>query len=360
MQQQIRYASAPDGVKLAWSALGKSDALPLVKVATWLTHLQYDLESPLWSHWVDFLSRHFLCVRYDERGCGMSDREVAHISAAHWLSDLETVVDATGIDRPFALLGMSQGAAIAIEYAVKHPGRVSHLILYGGYALGISHVPNPKLQEMHRAFMEVVRLGWGSDNPAFRQLFTSRFVPNGTQEQLNWLNEQCRRTTSAENAGRMLVVRSDLDVRALLAQVRVPTLVLHVNGDQIAPLKQGRQLAASIPGARFVQLESRNHVLLAGEPALQEFQRAVLEFTGQHMAMAADDAADSVTEALTAQEQRLAALLREGLGNKQIADKLGIAEKTVRNHFSTLYRKLGVRSRVEALAMLTGTQQRKR
>lgn len=359
MRQQIRYASTDDGVKLAWSALdnsGKGNSTPLVQVATWLTHLQYDLESPLWAHWIRFLSGHFRCIRYDERGCGMSDRDVDDLSSTHWLGDLETVVDAAGIDRPFVLLGMSQGATAAIEYAAKHPQRVSHLILYGGYALGVNRVDNPKLREMYRAVTEVVRLGWGKDNPAFRQLFTSRFVPDATQVQLDWFNDQCLRVTSAVNAGKLLAARGDVDVRDLLAQVRVPTLVLHGSGDQIAPLEQGRQLAARIPGARFVQLETRNHVLLENDPALREFQKAVLEFTGQSAATEAT--AHGMTDAptgladLTAQEHKLCALLREGLGNKEIAFRLGIAEKTVRNHFSNLYRKLGVRSRVEALARL--------
>lgn len=352
MRQQIRYASTADGVRLAWSALGGSTGAPLVQAATWLTHLQYDLDSPLWAHWVRFLSGHFRCIRYDERGCGMSDRDVDDLSSTHWLSDLETVVEAAGIDRPFALLGMSQGAATAIQYAAKHPDRVSHLILYGGYALGIHHVENPKLREMYRAVTDVVRLGWGKDNPAFRQLFTSRFVPDATPAQIDWFNDQCRHTTSAANVGKLLAARGDVDVRDLLPPVRVPTLVLHGSGDQIAPLEQGRQLAARIPGARFVQLDTRNHVLLEDEPALRELQKAILEFTGPLAAAdgTAHEMAHEATDALTAQEHKLCALLREGLGNKEIAFRLGIAEKTVRNHFSNLYRKLGVRSRVEALA----------
>ncbi len=354
MRQQIRYASTADGVKLAWSALGDGQGTPLVQVATWLTHLQYDLESPLWAHWIRFLSEHFHCIRYDERGCGMSDRDVDDLSSTHWLGDLETVVEAAGIDRPFVLLGMSQGATAAIEYAVKHPHRVSHLILYGGYALGVNRVDNPKLREMYRAVIDVVRLGWDKDNPAFRQLFTSRFVPDATQAQLDWFNDQCRRTTSVTNAGKLLAARGDVDVRDLLAQVRVPTLVLHGSGDQIAPLEQGRQLAARIPGARFVQLETRNHVLLEDDPAVHEFQKAILEFTGQPTVVShtAHETASEAADMLTAQEHKLYALLREGLGNKEIAFRLGIAEKTVRNHFSNLYRKLGVRSRIEALARM--------
>ncbi|HEX6834771.1 MAG TPA: alpha/beta fold hydrolase [Rudaea sp.] len=342
MRQQVRYVTTADGVNLAWSALGRG--LPLVKAATWLTDLQYDLESPVWLHWIRFLSEHFRCIRYDERGCGMSDRDVPDLSSAHWVGDLEAVVEAAGIDRPFALLGMSQGAATAIQYAVAHPSRVSHLILYGGYAVGPNRSDDPQRREMYRAVSDVVRLGWGSGNPAFRQLFTSRFAPGGTQAQLDWFNELCRRTTSPENAGRLLAARGEIDVRALLPQVRVPTLVLHADNDHIAPLAQGRALAAQIPGAQFVQLESHNHVLLENEPAWHALQRALLDFTGQ-----SGEGAKPSAPSLTARERKLLALLGEGQSNAQIAFALGIAEKTVRNHFSNLYRKLGVRSRVEAL-----------
>jgi pimeloyl-ACP methyl ester carboxylesterase/DNA-binding CsgD family transcriptional regulator len=342
MNQHIRYAVTADDVKLAWSAFGHGP--PLVKAATWLTHLQYDLESPIWKHWIAFLSQHFQYVRYDERGCGLSDRKVPKISAAHWVDDLDTVVEAAAFDQPFTLLGISQGAATAVRYAVKHPERVSHLILYGGYAVGGNRSEDPERRKMFGAVMDVIGLGWGNDNPAFRQLFTSRFVPDGTQEQLNWFNELCRRTASPDVATELLAARGDLDVRELLPQVRVPTLVLHANQDKIAPLEQGRLLAAHIPGARFVQLESRNHVLLRDEPAWKEFCDAVLEFTGR--ASAARDVAEN---GLTTREHELLALLREGRSNAQIAFQLGIAEKTVRNHFSHLYRKLGVRSRVEAL-----------
>ena len=346
MKQRIRYVTTPDGVSVAWSELGRG--LPLVKAATWLTHLQYDLESPIWAHWIRFLSEHFRFVRYDERGCGMSDWKVPGLAnSTHWVDDLEAVVAAAGIDRPFALLGISQGAATAIRYAVRHPQRVSHLILYGGYAVGGNRSGDAARRDMYHAVMEVVRLGWGSDNPSFRQLFTSRFVPGGTQAQIDWFNDLCRRTTSGDNAGALLAARGDVDVRELLPQVRVPTLVVHALHDKIAPLEQGRYLAGNIPGAQFVQLDSGNHVLLEDEPAWREFRSTLLEFTG--LAGAGPLAADGIENVLTARERQLLALLREGRSNAQIAYRLGVAEKTVRNHFSNLYRKLGVRSRVEAL-----------
>jgi pimeloyl-ACP methyl ester carboxylesterase/DNA-binding CsgD family transcriptional regulator len=347
MKQHVRYVTTADGINVAWSELGQG--LPLVKAATWLTHLQYDLKSPIWAHWVAFLSERFRYIRYDERGCGMSDREIPQLQSTHWVNDLEAVVDAAHIDRPFALLGISQGAATAIRYAVKYPHRVSHLILYGGYAVGGNRSDDPHRREMYRAVMEVVRLGWGSDNPAFRQLFTSRFVPGGSQAQLDWFNELCRRTTSSGNASQLLTARGDVDVRDCLHRVRTPTLVLHATYDQVAPLEQGRYLASNIRGAEFVALDSRNHVLLAHEPAWSDFCSALLEFTGQA------NTATSPVGGLTTREHELLALLREGRSNAQIAWQLGIAEKTVRNHFSNLYRKLGVRSRVEALVRIQTT-----
>ncbi len=342
MPERVRYVSTAEGLQLAWTAIGQG--LPLVRAATWLTHLQYDAHSPVWAHWIRFFGEHFHCVRYDERGCGMSDREVPEVDLPQWVDDLERVVDGAGLDRPFALLGISQGAATSIQYAVRHPERVSHLIMYGGYALG-GNKREPDARALFQAVMEVTRLGWGRNEPAFRQLFASRFLPEGTPEQLDWLNALCQRTASPEVASRLLQARGDVDVRALLPQVRVPTLVLHASRDQVAPLAEGRLLATRIPGASFVALDSPNHVLLAHEPAWQQFQEAVLAFTGQ----AAAAARVRAQATLTARERRALALLCEGRSNAQIGWELGIAEKTVRNHLSHLYRKLGVRSRTEAI-----------
>jgi pimeloyl-ACP methyl ester carboxylesterase/DNA-binding CsgD family transcriptional regulator len=349
MKQQVRYVVTRDDVRLAWAEIGRGP--PLVKAATWLTHLQYDLESPVWAHWIRFFGENFRYIRHDERGCGMSDWEAGRLGAAEWVDDLESVVDAAGIDRPFALLGISQGAATAIRYAVRHPERVSHLILYGGYAIGGHKSDNPERRALFKAVMDVIGLGWGSDNPAFRQLFSSRFAPQGTQTQIDWFNELCRRTTSPQNACELLAARGDIDVRDELAQVRVPTLVLHGTHDQIAPLSQGKLLASHIPGATFVQLDSCNHVLLEHEPAWQQFQQAVLEFTGHALA---GGTAGPLAATLTARERTTLALLCEGHSNSQIGWHLGIAEKTVRNHISNLYRKLGVRSRAEAIVKAYG------
>jgi pimeloyl-ACP methyl ester carboxylesterase/DNA-binding CsgD family transcriptional regulator len=347
MRQRIRYVVSDDQVQLAWAEIGRGP--PLVKAATWLTHLQYDLESPIWAHWIRFFGEHFRYIRYDERGCGMSDWNAGDLAQQHWVDDLEDVIDAAGIDRPVVLLGISQGAGTAIRYAVRHPQRVSHLVLYGGYAVGGNKSDDPERRALYKAVMDVVGLGWGSDNPAFRQLFTARFVPQGSQAQMDWFNELCRRTTSPENACALLAARGNVDVRDELALVRVPTLVLHSSHDQIAPLSQGKLLASHIPGATFVQLDSHNHVLLEHEPAWREFREAVLEFTGHPATGEAADAA--LMAALTVRERNALGLLCEGRSNAQIAWQLGIAEKTVRNHVSHLYRKLGVRSRAEAIVL---------
>jgi pimeloyl-ACP methyl ester carboxylesterase/DNA-binding CsgD family transcriptional regulator len=351
MKQRMHYVVANDGIRLAWAEIGRGPGL--VKAATWLTHLEDDLDSPIWAHWIRFFGEHFRYVRYDERGCGMSDREAGDLAQEHWVEDLENVVDGAGVAAPFALLGISQGAATAIRYAVRHPERVSHLILYGGYAVGGNRSDDPERRALFNAVMDVVALGWGSDNPAFRQLFTTRFVPRGSQAQIDWFNELCRRTTSPANARALLRARGEVDVRGLLGEVRVPTLVLHCSHDQIAPLTQGRALAAGIRGATFVQLDSHNHVLLEEEPAWGAFCKAVLEFTGR---AGADDAPPRIPlDGLTARERAVLALLCEGCSNAQIAWHLGVAEKTARNHVSNLFRKLGVRSRAQAMVLARGS-----
>jgi pimeloyl-ACP methyl ester carboxylesterase/DNA-binding CsgD family transcriptional regulator len=342
MRQRIHIAKSADGVPLAWARSGSGPTL--VKASNWMTHLRHDPESPVWRHWVDFLARHFDFVRYDERGCGLSERAVDDVSDRHWLGDLETVVAAAGITRPHGLLGISQGAAACIRYAVAHPERVTHLVLYGGYARG-GLLRGGRAAEHYRALVEMVRLGWGSQNPLFRQVFTGRFVPQGSHEQLDWFNELCRQTCSPEMAVRLLEARASTDIVELLPQVRVPTLVLHAREDEVVAFSEGKNLAANIPGAEFVELDSRNHVLLEHEPAWEQFQRAVREFTG----VARAEARPADETPLTPRERRLLELLRSGKTNAQIAAQVFISEKTVRNHLSNVYRKLGVASRAQAI-----------
>ena len=342
MRQRIHIAKAGDGVSLAWTRSGAGPTL--VKASNWLTHLRHDPESPVWRHWTEFLSRHFDFVRYDERGCGLSERQPQDVSERNWLGDLEAVVEAARIERPHVLLGISQGGAACVRYAVAHPERVSHLVLYGGYARG-GLLRDGRGAEHYRALVEMVRLGWGSQNPVFRQVFTQRFVPQGSHEQLDWFNELCRQTCAPEMAVRLLQERGLTDIVELLPQVRVPTLVVHAREDEVVAFTEGQRLAAAIPGAEFVELDSRNHVLLAQEPAWEDFQRAVREFTG----VARAESRPSDASPLTPRERRVLELLRSGKTNAEIAAQVFLSEKTVRNHLSSVYRKLGVSSRAQAI-----------
>jgi pimeloyl-ACP methyl ester carboxylesterase len=267
-----------DGVRLAYSRLGGGP--PLVKTGNWMTHLEFDFETPIWRHLYRALSRDNTLIRYDARGNGLSDRDVEEVSFETFVTDLETVVDAAGLDR-FALLGISQGCAVSIAYAVRHPQRVSHLILLGGYPVGwAKRARSAAEKEQGAAMLTLLRLGWGQENPAFRQLFTSQFIPGGTKEQADWFNELQRISTTPEDAARNLIANGDTDVSALLAEVSVPTLVMHSRDDARVPFDQGRRLAAGIPGARFVPLPSRNHLILEGEPAFPKFLQEIRSFLG--------------------------------------------------------------------------------
>ena len=342
--QRIRYVRTPDGVQLAWAEAGAGPTL--IKAANWMTHLEYEWESPVWRHWIRFFSEHFRFMRHDERGCGMTDWNVGDLSFARWIEDLEAVVAAANPQEPFTLLGISQGAATCIAYAVKHPERVSRLVLYGAYARGTYRRGDPEKDRFYRALIDMTRLGWGKDNPVFRQIFTSRFIPGATDEQVGWFNDLCRKTTSPEIAARLLETRATIDVMDLLDRVQAPTLILHSRDDDVIPIAEGHILAAGIPGAQFVELDSKNHILLESEPAWERFCAEVLDFMGVTESVAGEDPA---FESLTAREREVLALITEGLGNAEIAERLSISEKTVRNHVSNVFDKLGVWSRAQAM-----------
>ncbi len=343
-RQRIRYLRTRDAVQLAWAEAGSGPVL--VKAANWLTHLEYDWESPVWRHWIHFFAEHCRFIRFDERGCGMTDWNVADVSSDRWVDDLEAVIDAAGIREPVALLGISQGASSCIAYAVRHPERVSRLVLYGGYARGICRRGSPEVEKVYRAIMELARYGWGTNDASFRQVFTSRFIPGGSAEQLEWFNELCRKTTSPEVATRLLEARAQVEVSELLPKVRTPTLVLHSRNDHVTPIAEGRRLASSIPGAQFVELQSQNHILLEGEPGWQRFRGAVTEFLNLE---AAGPDVDPAFAELSPREREVLALVTEGLANAEIGARLAISEKTVRNHVSNVFDKLGVWTRAQAI-----------
>jgi pimeloyl-ACP methyl ester carboxylesterase/DNA-binding winged helix-turn-helix (wHTH) protein len=279
-RQEIRYCRTKDGVNIAYATVGKG--YPLMKAANWLNHLEYEWDSPIWRHWISELTRHNSLIRYDERGNGLSSWDVQEkeMSLAAWVRDLEAVIDAAAPEK-FALLGISQGGAVAIEYAVRHPERVSHLILCGAYARGYEHRGSPRRLLARRALETLVRLDWGKDNPEFSSMFTSTYIPENTSaEHRKWFNDLQRISTSPQNAASIMKCCDDINIRHLLPQVKVPTLVLHADGDHAIPVEEGRILAAEIPNARYVRLDTANHILLADEPAWKVFLKEVGDFLG--------------------------------------------------------------------------------
>lgn len=341
-RQHVRYVTTADGVRLAWADAGAGHAV--VKAANWLSHLEYEWESPVWRHWLRYFSGHGRLVRYDERGTGLSAWRDAALSLDDWAGDLAAVIEAARPDGPFTLLGISQGAATCVRYAVDHPHRVARLVLYGGYTRGAAYRGTDDDKAAYRAMVDLARVAWRHDNPAFRQVFTSRFIPGGTPEQVQWFNDLSRVSAPGAVVAALFEARASVDVTALLGQVRVPTLVLHAGDDEVIPIDEGRRLAAGIPGAEFVELDSRNHILLEDEPAWTRFRDAVAAFCAPPAAGQA-----SAFAALSSREREVLALITEGLSNAEIAGRLAISEKTVRNHASNVFDKLGVWSRAQAI-----------
>lgn len=332
MSQQVRFCVAADGVRLAYAVHGSGP--PLVRVATWLTHLDLDWESPIWRHWLDSLGERHTVVRYDERGCGLSDSELGDLSIDTWIGDLEAVVDAAGLDR-FTLLGVSQGAAVAVGYAALHPERVSDLVLYGGYARG-RRLRGQRAED--DALIAAIRAGWLKADPTFRHVFSTMFLPNGTPEQMAWYEDLLQISTTAETAVRLFEVRGSLDVRDLAPSVSARTLVVHARDDRVVPVEEGRLLATLIPGARLVLLESSNHILLADEPAWPYFVSELHAFLG----IGAAAGARVAPAALSARELEVLELVAAGLTNEEIAGRLYLSVRTVERHLSNVYAKLGV------------------
>jgi len=344
-RQSIRFCTSPDGTRIAVATTGSGP--PLVRAAHWLSHVEYDLESPVWRPWVRELSRAHTYIRYDQRGCGLSDRNIGELSLDAWVSDLETVVDTLGLER-FALFGMSQGGAVATVYASRHPERVSHLIFAGAYARGSLRRGAGEIARLEaETLVNLIRVGWGRNHPSFRQVFPYRFIPQGTPEQLKWWGDLEAVSATADMAARTLSAFQQVDVLDLAAQIRTPALVMHARGDVAVPLDEGRRIATMIPGARFVTLDSENHVLLDSEPAWQVFLSEMRTFLAP---LAGEGVARLAAQvALTPAEREVLRLLADGLDNAAIAARLDKSEKTVRNQVSVIFDKLGVRTRAEAI-----------
>lgn len=346
LTQSIRSCTTGDGVRIAFASTGQGT--PLVRAAHFLTHLDGDLDSPVWRPWIDELSREHTLIRYDGRGCGLSDRTDAPLTLDTWLADLEAVVDAAGLDR-FALFGCSQGAAVAVAYAARHPERVTALAIMGGYVRGLLHRdPTPQQLKEAKLLLDLVEIGWGQESEAFRQVFTSLFIPGGTPEQTRWFNELERLSCSPEHAARTIAAFGRLDVSELARQLRCPVLVMHARGDLRVPFDEGRHIAGLIEGADFVPIDSRNHVLLQQEPAFAGSFATLRRF------LAGVGGAGPVLPRfarLSPSERALLELLAQGRDNLQIAAHLGLSEKTVRNKVSAVFAKLEVATRAQAIVL---------
>jgi pimeloyl-ACP methyl ester carboxylesterase/DNA-binding CsgD family transcriptional regulator len=347
VRQSIRLTKSADGTTIAWAEVGSGPSL--VKASNWLTHLEHDTESPIWRHWIRFFAEHYRFVRYDERGCGMSERDVTELSVDRSAEDLTAVIEAAKPRVPFVLVGISQGGAAAIRYAVAHPEQVSHLVLYGAYALGRAKQGDRQVEEDARARIALTRSGWGQNNPVYRQLFTSRFVPGASDEQIRWFNDLCRSTATADMAARIMDFRMNVDETEWLPRVSVPTLVLHARGDEAVLPAQSRLLASKIPGATLVELDSRNHILLEAEPAWTRFKQEVLAFTGRAAEGAGEQEARLAS--LSPRERDILERIAKGYANVEIGRQLFISEKTVRNHVTSIFAKLGVSSRAQAIVV---------
>jgi pimeloyl-ACP methyl ester carboxylesterase len=332
LKHATRFCSAPDGVRLAYAVDGAGS--PLVKAGNWMTHLDYERRSPVWRHWVSELSRGRTLIRYDVRGCGLSDREFDGVPTLDvYVDDLTSVVDAAGLDR-FALFGLSGGGPTAIEFTARNPERVSHLVLYGAYARG-RHLRGEREAEQGRVLSELMRVGWGGAVPAFRQVFSSIFIPSAGEEQKRWYDDMQQASSSGEIAARLLQSFADTDVSESARRITQPALVAHARHDHAVPYEEGRRLASLFADGRLVTLETDNHILQDGEPAWDVFLSELRAFLG-------DDERPADLAELSERELDVLALVADGLDNDEIGAQLFISVRTVERHLSNVYVKLGL------------------
>ncbi len=340
--QEIRFCKTSDGVRIAYAMSGEGP--PLVMAPSWLVHLQYDWQMLAWRHWIEEFSRGHTLIRFDQRGCGLSDRDVADVSLEAWIQDLEAVVDAADLER-FPLLARSAASAPAIEYAIRHPGRVSQLVIQGGFL----RAPERSRTDFE-ALLTLLRAHWGEDNPAFRQVLTSRMICDAPQEEIQSFNELQRLSVTGEMAARIMMALAEVDLTERLPKVATPTLVLHSVGDETVAFAQGRELASLLPNARLVGLDSRNHRLSATEPAWQVLVSEVRKFldSGSADEVAPPTGPGTAPDLLSERELEVLRLLAHGKSNPEIANELFITRSTVQNHVSSILIKTNLNNRAQA------------
>lgn len=344
MSRQIRFCKSSDGVRIAYAQAGVGPQM--IEVATWLNHVEHDWNSPIWNARLVELTKNYALTRYDGRGCGLSDHNPANMTFDGLVADLEAVVEAAGLKR-FILLGCCQGAPVAIAYAARHPERVSHLVLYGAYARGkLKRDPSPQDFDEAETMLKLIELGWGRDNPAFRQVYTALLIPDSKPEQYSWFIDMQRMTISPQNVVRLMRELDLIDISDLLPDVASPTLVMHARHDRRVPFAEGHLIAHSIPNTEFVPLESRNHLLLEHQPAWRQFLDEMARFVRRHREA---DRGEAEFLELTAREREVLDLIARGLDNAQIAGSLSLSEKTVRNHINSIFGKLGTPNRAQAI-----------
>lgn len=344
--QDIRFARSADGVGIAYAVHGSGP--PLLIDGCWLSHLQFDWESPVWRHFLIEMGKIATVIRYDERGHGLSDRGVTDHSLEDRVADLEAVVEDAGLDR-FALMAMAQGGPVGIEYAARHPENLTRLVFYGSYP-GAHAAATPEELELYAAFESLIRVGWARPTSEFRRVFSSMMIPGGTEEQMRWIDDLQQRACDTETAVSSRAQRQVTDSSWRLPELDLATLVIHSRGDQMVEFHHARDLAAGIRGARLVALDSSNHIVLADEPAWQTFLREITDFLEPDRTPAREAVADDVAALVSPRELDILRLAAAGHDNDAIAAELFLSVRTVERHLQNAYAKLGLSGRTARTA----------